>query len=316
MMQIRRTKERCLQSAIEVASSDSSAIKVALASFKGKRCVVSIASSDVLVQHIRVPLNADESEIRLALVNHDTRWGDAQIRTVCITTTGGSGNPKQEIMCVGIENDKTREIIENIESAGGEVVAVTVPLYASIRAFDQLYRRDGDEKITSLLIDMDDNSSMVMIAHGASCVFAHRLDTAPKSKSEENDQNWKSTPSLTPISNGSLENELERRCENEPRGLHSMKESSETIEGTLERALTRCLRHHEALFPDRAVDRVIFTGRGASDTERCAAISSKLGIAGYVADPSAWISGAEDYAAGPAWTTAAGICMRYAEQAA
>jgi len=163
---------------------------------------------------------------------------------------------------------------------------------------------------------MDENSSMVMIAHGASCVFAHRLDAEPKMKNEDVDQKWESTPSLTAISTGSPDNEFERRCENEPRGLHGMQPSTETIEEKLERALARCLRHHDALFPDRAVDRVIFTGRGAGDTDTCAAIASKLGVAGYVADPSAWISGAEEYAAGPAWTTAAGICMRYAEQAA
>jgi Tfp pilus assembly PilM family ATPase len=316
MMQIRGAKERVLQSAVEVASTDSSAIKVALASFKGNRCVISIASSDVLVQHIRVALDADEAEIRHRLVKHDVRWEDAEIRNVCITTTGGSGKPRQEILCVGIECKKTQEIISIVEGAGGEVIAVTVPLYASIRAFDQLYRRDGDEKITSLLIDMDEDTSMVMIAHGASCVFAHRLASKIIEKNDEVEQQWESIPSLTPISPGPLENAPERRCENEPRGLHITKTSTESIEEKLERALVRCLRHHDALFPDRTVDRVIFTGSGANATESCAAIASKLGISGYIADPSAWVSGAEDCATGPAWTTAAGICMRYAEQAA
>jgi Tfp pilus assembly PilM family ATPase len=268
------------------------------------------------VQHVRVALDSDEGAIRLRLVKCDPRWGDAEIRNISITTTGGSSNPKQELLCVGIERQKTREIIEKIESAGGEVIAVTVPLYASIRAFDQLYRRDGDEKITSLLIDMDENASMVMIAHGANCVFAHRLDTNTKAQNDTPDKQWQGTPSLTPLSSESSTTDFERRSENQPRGLQCTEASEQSIEEKLEHELERCLRHHDALFPERAVDRVIFTGRGASDTDRCSAIASKLGIAGFIADPSAWIAGADDYASGPAWTTAAGICMRYAEKAA
>ena len=316
MMQIKNNKDRNLQSALEVALTDSAAIKIALSSFKGNRCVVSISSSEVLVQHIRVPLDADEKTIRLSLVKCDPRWGDAEIRNICITTTGGSSNPKQEFLCVGIERQKTSDMIEKIESAGGEVLAVTVPLYASIRAFDQLYRRDGDEKITSLLFDMDENASMVMIAHGANCVFAHRLDTKTKSQDDKAFQEWQSTPSLTPVSSNTATNDFERRCENQPRGLQSTETSEHSIEEKLEQELERCLRHHDALFPERAVDRVIFTGSGASDTARCSAIASNLGIAGFIADPSAWIAGAKDVAVGPAWTTAAGICMRYSEKAA
>jgi hypothetical protein len=39
-------------------------------------------------------------------------------------------------------------------------------------------------------------------------------------------------------------------------------------------------------------------------------------LEGYISDPSAWISGASDLAGGPAWTTAAGLCLRYSEIAA
>ncbi len=312
MMQINGTKARSLHSAVEVPAIDKNAIGIALNSFKGKRCVASIGCESVLVQHIRVPLEIDDLELRERLVKHDLRWGDSEIRKLCITTTGDSGNPKQEILCVGIEREVVRQAFDAIESAGGEVVSVTVPLYASLRAFDSLYRRDGDEKITSLLIDMDEASSIVMIAHGANCVFAHRLDT--QIKAETHEAKWEATPSLTPIT--LLNNESERRNENEPRGLQGMQASGGSIEKLLECEIASCLRHHDALFPNRAVDRIIFTGVGAGNTDRCAAIASSLGIAGFIADPSAWIEGAEDYAAGPAWTTVAGICMRYSEKAA
>ena len=315
MLQIRDKKECVLQSAIEVATPDSEAIKIALESFKGKRCVVSVGSNDVLVQHIRVPIDADETEICASLMKHDVSWRDAEIRQLCITSTSDSGKPRQEILCVGVLRKVTREAINVIECAGGKVIAVTVPLYASIRAFDRLYRRDGDEKITSLLIDMDEDSSIVMIAHGANCVFAHRIGMKCTQRQSQQILKPAVTPSLTPVSSPSS-NDFERRKENPPRGLSDIEKTSNSIEASVKKELDHCLRHHDALFPERAVDRVIFTGSGATETSRCAAIASHLGISGFVADPSAWIKCAEGYVAGPSWTTVGGICIRYTEIAA
>ncbi len=311
MMQIRGNKDPCLHGAVEVVSHDSAAIKIALTSFKGKRCVVSIGSSDVLVNHVRVPIAANEQEIRQRLIKHDCRWDIAELRTVNVTTTANGGSAKQELLCVGIEQEKIDSAIEIIEEAGGTVIAVTVPLYASLRAFDQLYRRDGDDKITSLVIDLAEDSSIVMISHGSNCVFAHRLDFVQMVQSEDNNKKIKQDPSLTPITKNTEEKEFERRSGTEPRGLQLTQNSSDSIEEKLEHELQSCLRHHGTLFADRVVDRVIFTGRGASDTKMCSAIASKIGLEGFVADPSAWVRGAEDYASGPAWTTAAGICMSY-----
>jgi Tfp pilus assembly PilM family ATPase len=312
MMQIRGNRDRYLNGAVEVASQDSAAIKIALNSFKGKRCVVCICSSDVLVNHVRVPIDANEKEIRQRLIKLDCRWGVAELRTINVTTAGSGGSAKQEMLCVGIEQEKIDRAIDIIEEAGGSVVAVTVPLYASLRAFDQLYRRDGDEKITSLVIDLAEDSSIVMISHGSNCVFAHRLDFVQKVQPENDEQKQKQDPSLTPITKNGEDKEFERRSGTEPKGLHLTQHSSDSIEEKLERELQSCLRHHGTLFADRVVDRVIFTGLGASDTQMCSAIASKIGLEGYVSDPSAWVKGADGYVSGPAWTTAAGICMRYA----
>ncbi len=313
-MQIKGSKECAMQSAVEVALGDSEALKIALSSCKGNRCVVSIDNKDLLVQHIRVSFDVDENEIRKSLLKHDIAWGDAEIRQLTVTTTGDTTTPRQELLCVGIKREKTHEAVECVELAGGEVIAVTVPLYASIRAFDRLYRRDGDEKITSLLLDMDNNSSIVMIAHGSNCVFAHRLSIEDQ-KSDVENAKQQEIPSLT-LLHPEPNSDFERRVEGDPRGLQSTESSCDAIEPSLESELEQCLRHHGALFPERAVDRVIFTGRCAVDTARCSAIASHLGIAGYVADPSAWVHGADEYTSGPAWTTVAGICIRYMERVA
>ncbi len=314
-MQIHGSSDPTIQGALEVALHDQDAIAEALAMFKGKRCVACAPASDILVQHIRVTSDEGDQEILERLAKHDIRWKNAEVRKVCVKTTGLGSTAKEELLCVGIEQTISQNIAKKLELAGAKVVAVTVPLYASIRAFDKLYRRDGDEKITSMLIDMETQSLMVMIAHGANCVFAHKIESVGIEKREEWKQEPNTEPTLLPIANSEI-NEFERRIENEPRGLCGVQENEDGIEEQLAEDLERCLRHHNALFPDRAVDRVIFTGTGANDTNHCAAIALELGIEGFIADPSAWITDASELASGPSWTTAAGMCLRYLESAA
>ncbi len=314
LMQVSGYKDALiLQNAFEVSRNDDYGLKEAISSFRGHRCVLCVPSNDVLVQHIKVGSDASIDEIRNKLVLQDHQWAHAEIRTLCVSTTGSgaTGTIKQELLCMGIDESITRKHVETLETAGGVVDSVTVPVYASIRSFDKLYRRDGDEKITSMLIEFDDHASMIMIAHGQNCVFAHQIGVSPIMQEHE----WKSPEVLqqvTPIS----EDEFERRGEDDPRGLCGIPSKQEPMDSQLKHELTRCLQHHDALFPQRAIDRVIFSGVSASDTDTCASIASELGIPGYVADPSAWIEGDNESVRGPAWTTVAGTCLRYAQEAA
>jgi|TARA_B100000959_G_C14944631_1_gene609319 Tfp pilus assembly PilM family ATPase len=314
-MQINNAKDHVIQDAIEVGLDDSSGITEALTSFKGRRCVVCLSPKDALIQHIRTELNCSDEHIHTRLIKHDETWGNAEIRYVCVKTTGSGTNTGQELLCVGVNRTLSSNMVDTLESAGARVIAVTVPLYASIRAFDSLYRRDGDEILTSMLIDMDERVSMVMISHGANCVFAHCVESCSSKEKAMWEPEQKRNPSLLPISTPET-SEGERRGEHNPRGLQGLQEDNASEETKFVGELERCLRHHDALFPDRTIDRIIFTGCGAVNTQKCSAIASGLGISGYIADPSAWITGASEIAGGPSWTTTAGLCLRYAEMAA
>ncbi len=312
MMQMSSGKKASLHMALEVSRNDELGMKEALSSFKGKDCIISIPSSDVLIQHIRVVNSEDETEIRSKLLQQNPEWEHCEIRHVCVAMTGvGTGDaPKQELLCIGINGQVAQGYVEQLEAKGAQVLSVTVPLHASLRSFDKLYRRDGDEKITSMLIHLDEHSSIIMIAHGSHCAFARKLLLNPTT----NEVPWQAPSSENGQSTS--EGEFERRNKNAPCGLHEMMPSNTLIDGLLEQELRRCLQHHDALFPQRAVDRIIFSGSAASDTKKCAAIASNLGVAGYIADPSAWIEGAESCASGPSWTTAAGMCLRFSKEAA
>ncbi len=311
MMQMSNRSKPSLHMALEVSRHDEIGMKEALNSFKGKDCIISIPSSDVFVQHIRVYNSEDEIEIKSKLIQQSPEWEHCEIRHICvaITCVGTGDAPKQELLCIGVKGQVAQGYVEELEAKGARVLSVTVPLHASLRVFDKLYRRDGDEKITSMLIDLDEQDSFIIVAHGSNCVFARQLSLNSKIN--------KSTcraPAYIEESK-KLEAEFERRKEQVPRGLYEMMPSNTLIGGPLEKQLRSCLQHHDALFPQRAVDRIIFSGPAAGDTDTCAAIASNLGVSGYIADPSAWIDGAEACVIDPSWTTAAGMCLNFSREA-
>lgn len=79
--------------------------------------------------------------------------------------------------------------------------------------------------------------------------------------------------------------------------------------------LRLCLRYHGRLFPDRAVERLVFVGGAAHRRARCRAIAQATGVAGALgdplavcqADPRAAIVGVDPSAVQPGWAVAVGL---------
>jgi len=316
LMQLQGTREQAMHASFEVADGDQVGLSEALTCFNSTNVVVSVPSSKMLLTHIRVDCNATDEEVVELLCERDQAWKDASIRQLPIFTnlrTGTKSNLQQELLCVGVQEEVLDHCLETLEGASLNVKKITVPIHATLRAFDRLYRREGDTLITSLVVDTDQKQTIAMIAHGMNLVVAAAL----KYKSDSsNVKIWDSKPVLVPV--GEPTSEFERRNELPPRGLRQPEKTqcgTDThVHDLLIEELQGCMRHHSLLFPERAIDRVVFSGSGALQTEDCASVATKLGIQGFVADPSAWITGAEESVSGPIWTTVAGLCLACSEQ--
>lgn len=312
-MQISGENELVLEASFEVSANDDVGLREATSCFHSRKAVVSVPSSEILLRHIRVDCNARDDEVVQKLCEQNGSWSHASIRQLPIFTNirdGSNSQLQQELLCIGVSHAMIDRCVSTVERAGMDVRRVTVPVHATLRAFDKLYRRDGDEMITSMVVDMDKEQTIAMIAHGMNLVVASTLQYKPETTST---QQWKSTPAL--IRAGANGREFERRGEILPRGLAEPNSSLESCcENTFVEELRGCTRHHSSLFPERPIDRIVFCGGGALKTELCASVATELGLHGFIADPSAWISGAEELASGPIWTTVAGLCFAYARE--
>lgn len=89
--------------------------------------------------------------------------------------------------------------------------------------------------------------------------------------------------------------------------------------------LALCRRYHEATFPNRPVDRLVFVGGEARHRWLCQSVARELGIAAQVGDPMARISragsvgmecGMDRRLPQPAWAIAIGLSMGSPQQTA
>ena len=318
LMQINGTRDLTLQASFEVPANDIAGLREAADCFRSRQSVISVSSTNVLLTHIRVACNASDDEVIEKLCQRNEEWNDALIRQLPIYTnirSSGKQHLQQELLCVGVNRAVLEQCVSTMEAASLRVRCVTVPMHATLRAFDRLYRRDGDDSVTSMVVDIDHVQTIAMIAHGLNLVVAGILQStlAPAGT-----KRWQASPALIPAGQLGSDN-FERRGQTPPRGLSSAHRQVQHTQGlpekgTLVEELHGCISHHSSLFPDRAIDRIVFTGSGALHTDVCASIADDLALQGFIADPSAWISGAEDLASGPVWTTVAGMCLAYSEQ--
>ncbi|MBT4584035.1 MAG: pilus assembly protein PilM [Phycisphaerae bacterium] len=311
LMQISGEHDFALDASFEVLSTDDVGLKEATACFNSRAAVVSVPSSEILLRHIRVDYDANEDEVVQKLCGQNEAWSSASIRQLPIFTSirgGPNAKLQQELLCVGVSHGIIDRCVSTVERAGMDVRRVTVPVHATLRAFDKLYRRDGDETITSMVVDLDKKQTIAMIAHGMNLVVASSLQFKPTPVAK---QQWSSTPAL--IRAGDNGSNFERRENILPRGLAETCQTGANFNDTaFVEELRGCIRHHSTLFPERAIDRLVFCGSGALQTELCSSVANALGLEGYIADPSAWIRGAEELASGPTWTTVAGLCFAHA----
>ena len=318
LMQINGTSDLTLQASFEVPANDIAGLREATDCFRARQSVISVSSSNMLLTHIRVACNASDGEVVEKLCQRNEEWNEASIRQLPIYTnirSAGKQQLQQELLCVGVNRKVLEQCVSTVEAASLRVRSVTVPIHATLRAFDRLYRRDGDASVTSMVVDIDHVQTIAMIAHGLNLVVAGVLQST---LAPTENKRWHASPALIPAGQLGSDN-FERREQTSPRGLsltHLEEQHTRGLsgKGSLVEELRGCISHHSSLFPDRAIDRIVFTGSGALHADVCASVADDLALQGFIADPSAWISGAEDLASGPVWTTVAGMCLAYSEQ--
>jgi Tfp pilus assembly PilM family ATPase len=176
---LRSDQEKLFNFYAEAIPSALSAAKV-----KGKRCVCSVSSSQTFIQHMQ--LAPSEGLKRDDLIKAQLQFqmnvapSSVVVRAIDVCDVYRDGQLRHETICLAMSRDTVMRYVEILRKAKLEVVGVHPELTAMVRAFAHLHRRDGDENITTMYVDLGWGGTRTAIGHGKSTVFARNIQIGGK----------------------------------------------------------------------------------------------------------------------------------------
>ncbi len=148
--------------------------------FRGKRVVVAIHSSQTLISHMQLAetegLSRDDAIKAQLQANMNALPQNVVVRSVEVCPVHRNGQARTEIICFAIAKDTVMRTIDLLKRCKIEVMGVHTEMLAMVRAFDHIHRRTGDDKITTVYVDMGWSGTRVAVAHGKQLVFARYIN--------------------------------------------------------------------------------------------------------------------------------------------
>jgi len=146
------------------------------AKFKGRRAVMAVPSTKTHIQHMQLAAVEGTTVDSLAKAQLQMQLGispDAmEVRCEEVCDIHRDGQAMKEILCFAIARDTVMRHIELLKRLKVTVVGVHTEIRALAFAFDHLARRQADESITTMILDIGWGGTKVAITHGKKVAFA------------------------------------------------------------------------------------------------------------------------------------------------
>ncbi len=325
--------------------------------FKGRRAVCGVPAPHAFCKHMQFqadPATSIAAMVRSAVPAQIGCDPSALVYRHIDVGPVGRGN-KNEVICMAASRDLVERLMKGLKEAKLEPVGMHVEYTATLRAFDSITRRNEDARLTTLYLDIGGGCTKVTIAHGRDLVFARMIDVGGRHLDQAVARQLRlelpaaremrlkmaqlvRKPAPVPVAavagaptegNASTEVLDDRRVGTVPAGHGTDVESvapsgfeppcadlSEPLE-MLTDEISMCLRYHDSIFPDHAIDRAIFIGGEARHLGLCQHIARALRLPAQVADPMAGVArtgkeptiGVDFRMTQPGWAMALGLSL-------
>jgi type IV pilus assembly protein PilM len=314
--------------------------------FRGKQVVTCLPSNHMAVQHLRIAKMSNEELVKVLPFEAAGKLPFDASRAVLRHTIAGEvyqGNEaKQEVILMAAPRDAVDRHLNVLSKAKLEVVGIHVEPTALIECFGHIFKRKGDENISTMFIDMGAGSTHVVIAHGKNMVFAKHIgvggdhfnrrvaETMKVDVGHARDRRARAPrPPAGVVAIGAANDAthpLGKQNGTITEGLDDatvvkVTQSLAELLGSLTTDLQLCLQYYESIFPGRTVDRAIFVGGESRHVALCQAIAQKLGLPATLGDPLARLvkdgvakTSVDLRQPQPGWAIAVGLAIGLAPQ--
>ncbi len=154
--------------------------------FKGRRAVCAIPAGQTFVKHMQFPKGEVPLEqLVRAGVPAALGCGPETLVLRHFPVEGASAGGKQEVVCMAAGKDFVERLVGAIRDCRLECVGIHPESVATLKAFEHINRRAGDELVSTLYLDIAAGTTKVWIGRGGALAFAktvqvggHELDVA------------------------------------------------------------------------------------------------------------------------------------------
>ncbi len=148
--------------------------------FKGKTAICSIPAWQTFVQHMQirggegVDAITDQLKAQLqTIIACDPN--NVVVRYVEVGEVFRENQQMLEVICFAVARDVVMRQIDLLNKCRMEIGGFHAEPIAIVRSFEHLYRRAGDDQITTLYVDLGASCTKAMIAHGKEIRFAKTI---------------------------------------------------------------------------------------------------------------------------------------------
>jgi type IV pilus assembly protein PilM len=294
--------------------------------FTGRKCIVSLARSDIRLHSVRLPKMSDEELRQAAVWEASQRFAiDREAMEVDFIRTGASpqgGENREEVLLIAAPHAQLYARLEPIMASGLRPIAVDCGFLAAARALSRQFRREADRAVVRAVFEIGATGSTVIILRGDQVAFCKNIpiggEAFDKAVADHLQLDIASARDLRSARLSSSVPGTARISADEPTD-RAVYDAVRPLLADLTKEVTLCLRYYGVTFRGKPPDRLIITGGEATEPrlDQMMKQACKVPIVfddeqGTVLSLQKRIAAALNRQPGPlgAWTAAVGLSMR------
>jgi Tfp pilus assembly PilM family ATPase len=139
--------------------------------FVGRRAACCVPTAMMFCKHLQLSLPESDPGAIVAGSIAEQLICDAKALEVRHRVVAATNGGRSEVLAMAVGRGLIQRMLAGVKSAGLEMVALHPETLSMLRSFDPVTRRDGDDQVTSLYLDIGASATRVVIAHGKEPVF-------------------------------------------------------------------------------------------------------------------------------------------------
>jgi type IV pilus assembly protein PilM len=330
---------------------------LAQGNFKNRQAVLSLPAAGMFIQHLRMP-RVDEETLTKSLPFEARGKlpidpSHCLMRHVVAGELFSEQDPRCEVIVMAAPREMVNQFLNAAASARLDVTGMNVEPMVLIDCFTHVYRRKVDQDVVTFYVDIGAVGSRAIIARGTGIMFARNImiggdhftravaaaagvgfDEAKLMRIQAatgvvGDDKKPAPASGTAASSASTDNSFALLSNVSSKDAATAAPAARSTRHAGEQAcleplnklieeLNLCRRYHEATFPNKPVEKLVFVGGEARQRWMCQYIARSMQLAAQIGDPMVRMgrttevgieSGLDRRQPQPGWAVALGLSM-------